>query len=111
MNKLIKCVLGLDKKTMYIIQLAFTIIMLFVNYITTRKFEIGYQFSLSFISIIPIDILMILLMIRIQKEVENTSTRSIYLIKFFANLMILVFVIAPFLYLWSMSDVIKHLKW
>lgn len=111
MNKFIKYVLGLDKITMYIIQIAFTIMMLFVNYITTRKFESGYQFILSFISIIPIDILMILLMIRIQIEIETTSKQSLYLIQFFANSMIFIFVIAPVLYLWSMCDVIMHLKW
>lgn len=111
MNKIIKYILEVDKRSLYLVQIIFTIIMLLVNYLTPLKFETGTAFIISFISIIPVDMLMIFLMLRIIHELEPPLRRPKVLILFLAYSMIFLFVLAPFLYLWGMQTVISNLKW
>lgn len=111
MNKIIKYILEVDKRSLYLVQIIFTIIMLLVNYLTPLKFETGTEFFISFISILPVDMLMIFLMIRIVHELEPPSKQPVILIQYLAYFMIILFVLAPFLYLWGMQTVISNLKW
>lgn len=111
MNKIIKYILEVDKRSLYLVQIIFTIIMLLVNYLTPLKFETGTEFFISFISILPVDMLMIFLMIRIVHELELPSKQPVILIQYLAYFMIILFVLAPFLYLWGMQTVISNLKW
>ncbi len=111
MKKIIKYILELDKKSLYLVQIIFTIIMFIVNYLTPLKFEYGIEFIISFISIVPVDLLMIFLMIRIVNELEAPSKQPVILIQYLAYIMIILFTIAPILYLWGMRTVISNLKW
>jgi len=112
MKKIIKYILEVDKKSLYLVQIIFTIIMFLVNYLTPLKFENGTEFIISFISIVPVDLLMIFLMIRIVNELETPFLRQpAILIQYLAYFMIILFVLAPFIYLWGMRTVLSNLKW
>lgn len=111
MKKIIKYILEVDKKLLYLVQIIFTIIMFLVNYLTPLKFENGTEFIISFISIVPVVMLMIFLMIRIVNELEAPSKQPTILIQYLAYFMIILFVLAPFIYLWGMRTVISNLKW
>lgn len=111
MKKIIKYILEVDKKSLYLVQIIFTIIMFLVNYLTPLKFENGTEFIISFISIVPVDMLMVFLMIRIVNELQAPSILPAILIQYLAYFMIILFLLAPFFYLWGMRTVISNLKW
>jgi hypothetical protein len=90
-------------------------ISIFISFLTTKytpeKFVDGLQFVYSFLSILPmVFINLYLLNFFLQKLLSNPNKLNNSL-KYVAYTMILIFGLAPFLYLWGMWDVILNLKW
>ncbi len=104
-------IINLDKKKLNLFQLLFTTIMIAIHFSTKQKFESGYQFFISFLSILPVAIFMVVTLIRSVFELDGPPRNPFYLMKYPTYFMIMIFASAPFLYLWSMRDVISHLKW
>lgn len=96
---------------MYSLQLLFTSIMLVVHFYTKQKFINGYQFFISFLSILPVAIFMVATLFRSVFELDGPPRNPLYLMKYPTYVMIMIFAFAPFLYLWSMRDVVSQLKW
>ncbi len=96
----------LTKKVMYF--MAFALIIMSVTSGYTKD---GYQFFLSFFSILPVYILGVVFMLRLVYELEGPPRSPIFLLKYSFYFMILILSTAPFLYLWGMRDVISYLKW
>ena len=80
------------------------------NY-TKDKFKDGYQFLLSFSSILPIIFIFLKFQSLFLFDIKRYPTQLNNSLKYVVYAMILIFASAPFLYLWSMRDVISHLKW
>ncbi len=80
------------------------------NY-TKDKFKDGYQFLLSFSSILPIIFIFLKFQGLFLFDIKRNPTQLNNSLKYVVYVMILIFASAPFLYLWSMRDVISHLKW
>ena len=74
-------------------------------------FENGYYFYFFFFSILPLIISSIIMFLQIVYQLEGPPRSPFYLLKYSFYFMILILSSAPFLYLWSMRDVISHLKW
>ena len=100
----------LTKKVMYFMAFALIIMSVTSGY-TKDKFKDGYQFFLSFFSILPVYILGVVFMLRLVCQLKGPPRSPFYLLKFSFYIMILILSSAPFLYLWGMRDVISHLKW
>jgi Na+/alanine symporter len=80
------------------------------NY-TKDKFKDGYQFLLSFSSILPIIFIFLKFQSLFLFDIKRNPTQLNNSLKYVVYAMILIFASAPFLYLWSIRDVISHLKW
>lgn len=111
MRQIKNYIINADKKKMHSLQLLFTIIMLFVHFYTKQKFKNGYEFFISFLSILPVDIFMVATLFRSVFELDGPPRNPFYLMKYPTYFMIVIFASAPFLYLWGMWDVILNLKW
>jgi len=93
--------------------LFYVICMINVMFANSSKyiFKNGYHFFYSFFSILPVYILGVVFMLRLVYELQGPPRSPIYLLKYSFYFMILILSSAPFLYLWGMCDVIRHLKW
>ena len=100
----------LTKKDMYFMAFALIIMSVTSGY-TKDKFKDGYQFFLSFLSILPIYIFLLRTQSLILLDIKRNPTQLNNSLKYVVYAMILIFGSAPFLYLWGMRDVISHLKW
>lgn len=98
------------KKVMYFMAFALIIMSVTSGY-TKDKFKDGYQFFLSFFSILPVYILGVVFMLRLVYELEVQPRSPIYLLKYSFYFIILILSSAPFLYIWGMRHVISQLKW
>lgn len=115
------------KKVLFLV--LFTIsISSFTNLLTKEKLENGYEFFLSFILILfkIYSCIFFMLVFFAQEEqkpkapfrffssnfVEQRKSKDpFYLMRYLAYLFLFLFAIAPFIYLWSMQDVIMQLNW
>jgi hypothetical protein len=111
MKRIKSFIINLDKKKLLTIQSLFLIFMVIVHYNTDQKLKNGYQFLLFFFSILPLDLMLVIIMFKGIYELEGPPRDPFYLMKYPAYFMIMGFGISPFLYLWGMHDVISHLKW
>lgn len=111
MNKIKNYILGIDKKKLYLIQVLFILIMIATNYTTKQKFESGYQFFISFLSIVIVDLFIVVTTCRTIFELEGPPKNPFHLMKYPAYVMVVIFSLAPLLYLWSMRELITQLKW
>ena len=98
------------KKDLYFTTCALFIMTATHNY-TKDKFKDGYQFLLSFFSILPIIFIFLKFQSLFLFDIKRNPTQLNNSLKYVVYVMILIFASAPFLYLWSMRDVISHLKW
>jgi len=91
---------------------AFAIFIMTITHTYTKdKFKDGYQFLLSFFSILPTIFIILKIQSLILLDIKRNPTQLNNSLKYVVYAMILIFFSAPFLYLWSMRDVISHLKW
>ena len=111
MRQLKNYIINADKKKIYSLQFLFISIMLVTHFYTKQKLENGYQFFISFLSILPVATFMVATLFRSVFELEGPPRNPFYLMKYPTYVMIFIFVLAPFLYLWGMWDVILNLKW
>ena len=100
----------LTKKVMYFMAFALIIMSVTSGY-TKDKFKDGYQFFLSFLSILPLFILMLRFINFALLDIKHNPTQLKNRMKYVCYTLILIVCSAPFLYLWAMRDVISHLKW
>jgi hypothetical protein len=118
----------IDKKKVLLL-VSFT--MVFSSYVhlqTKEKLENGYEFFLSFLSNVLYIYSCIFLMLvfnaqQVKKPKEpfrffssnfieqRKSKDPFYLMRYLGYLFLCLFVMFPFIYLWSMQDVIMHLNW
>ena len=100
----------LTKKVMYFMAFALIIMSVTSGY-TKDKFKDGYQFFLSFFSILPIIMLGTVTMLRSVYQLEGPPRSPFHLLKYSYYFIMLFISCAPFLLLWQMRDVISQLKW
>ena len=100
----------ITKKEFYFVVIAL-IIMSFTDNYTKDKFKNGYQFFLSFLSILPCYILILRFFNFALFDIKHNPTQLNNSLKYVVYAMILIFGSAPFLYLWGMRDIISHLNW
>jgi hypothetical protein len=111
MNKFRNYIENLNKKNLFFIK-----VFAYISWLTAfcyRKdvFENGYYFFFFFFSMLLIIILGIVMMLRLVYQLEGPPRSPFHLLKYSYYFIILCVIIAPFLYLWGMRDVISHLKW
>jgi hypothetical protein len=124
-NTLLKTI---DKKKVLLL-VSFT--MAFSSYVhlqTKEKLENGYEFFLSFFSILlniySCIFLMLVLFVQEEKKpkvsfrffssdfIEQQKSKDpFYLMRYLGYLFLCLLAMFPFIYLWSMRDVIIHLNW
>ena len=100
----------IQKKFLFLIPIT-SIISHFTNKYTPDKFVIGYQFIFSFLSIIPSVFILLYALYLVLYNISSNPSRLNSSLKYIGYALILIFSCAPFLYLWSMRDVISQLKW
>jgi hypothetical protein len=111
MNKIQKpSHLILSKKELYFTACAL-FIMTATHIYTKDKFKYGYQFLLSFLSILPTIFIILKIQSLILLDIKRNPNQLNNSLKYVVYAMILIFGSAPFLYLWGMRDVISQLKW
>ncbi len=101
----------LDNKKLF---LFFVISMIsWMNAYSFRKhmYDSGYFFVFFYFLILPLFIYFIIFMLRLVYQLEGPPRSPFHLLKYSFYFMILIVSSTPFLYLWSMRDVISHLKW
>ena len=128
MKKIEALLKTINKKKVLLI-VSFT--MAFSSYVhlqTKEKLENGYEFFLSFFSIILniYSCIFLMLVFFAQEEkkpkipfrffssnfIEQRKSKDpFYLMRYLGYLLLTIFAIAPFIYLWSMQDVIMQLNW
>jgi hypothetical protein len=100
-----------ERKKIFLL-VAFTLVLsLVINITAKEKLENGYQFFLSFFAIYLNVLSFIFFMLVIDAQEEPKGKNPFYLFKYVTYLFLLILLIAPFLYLWGMGDVIMQLKW
>ena len=127
--KKIEILLKTIEKKKVLLLVSFT--MVFSSYVhlqTKEKLENGYEFFLSFLSNVLYIYSCIFLMLvfnaqQVKKPKEpfrffssnfieqRKSKDPFYLMRYLGYLFLCLFVMFPFIYLWSMQDVIMHLNW
>jgi hypothetical protein len=105
--------------------------MAFSSYVhlqTKEKLENGYEFFLSFFSILLniYSCIFLMLVFFVQEEkkpkipfrffssnfIEQRKSKDpFYLMRYLGYLFLFLLAMFPFIYLWSMQDVIMHLNW
>jgi hypothetical protein len=111
MNKIQMQLKNVDRRKLIVI-LTFTIILsLLINFNTKDKLENGYQFFLSFFAIYLNVLTFIFFMLVLKAQEEPKVKNPFYLFNYVTYVFLIIFFLAPFLYLWSMGDVIMQLKW
>ncbi len=118
----------IDKKKVSFLLTLTVIFSSVINLLTKQKLENGYEFFLSFLSILLNISSLILFMLVQNAQVEKKpkvpfrffssnfieqrkSKDPFYLMRYLGYLLLTLLAIAPFIYLWSMQDVIMHLNW
>ena len=118
----------IDKKKVSFLLTLTVIFSSVINLLTKQKLENGYEFFLSFLSILLNISSLILFMVVQNAQVEKKpkvpfrffstnfveqrkSKDPFYLMRYLGYLLLTLLAIAPFIYLWSMQDVIMHLNW
>jgi len=76
-----------------------------------HMYDNGYYFVFFFFLIFPLFIYFIIFMLRLVYQLEGPPRSPFYLLKFSIYFMILLNSALPIYFLWSMRDVISHLKW
>ncbi len=111
MRQIKNYIINVDKKKIQSLHFIFISIMLVIHFYTKQKLENGYQFFISFLSILPVAIFMVAILFRSVFELDGPPRNPFYLMKYPTYVLIFIFALAPFLYLWGMWDVILNLKW
>ena len=111
MKRIKSFIINLNKKKLLTIQSLFLIFMIIVHYNTDQKLKNGYQFLLFFFSILPLDLMLVIIMLRGIFELEGPPRHPFHLMKYPAYCMIIFFGSSPFIIIWFLRDVISHLKW
>ncbi|MFA9206637.1 MAG: hypothetical protein ACEQR6_08180 [Burkholderiaceae bacterium] len=118
----------IDKKKAQLLLSFSMVFSLIIHFHTKQKLENGYEFFLSFLSIFLNISCLILFMLVQNAQVEKKpkepfrffssnfveqrkSKDPFHLFKYVSYVFLLLLAIAPFIYLWSMRDVIIHLNW
>ena len=118
----------IDKKKVSFLLTLTVIFSSVINLLTKQKLENGYEFFLSFLSIFLNISSLILFMLVQNAQVEKKpkepfrffssnfveqrkSKDPFYLMRYISYVLLFLFAIAPFIYLWSMQDVIMQLNW
>ena len=118
----------IDKKKVSFLLTLTVIFSSVINLLTKQKLENGYEFFLSFLSIFLNISSLILFMLVQNAQVEKKpkepfrffssnfveqrkSNDPFYLMRYLGYLFLCLLVMFPFIYLWSMQDVIMHLNW
>ena len=118
----------IDKKKVSFLLTLTVIFSSVINLLTKQKLENGYEFFLSFLSILLNISSLILFMVVQNAQVEKKpkvpfrffssnfieqrkSNDPFYLMRYLGYLFLYLLVMFPFIYLWSMQDVIMHLNW
>ena len=118
----------IDKKKVSFLLTLTVIFSSVINLLTKQKLENVYEFFLSFLSILLNISSLILFMVVQNAQVEKKpkvpfrffstnfveqrkSKDPFYLMRYLGYLFLFLLAIAPFIYLWSMQDVIIHLNW
>ena len=118
----------IDKKKVSFLLTLTVIFSSVINLLTKQKLENGYEFFLSFLSILLNISSLILFMLVQNAQVEKKpkepfrffssnfveqrkSNDPFYLMRYLGYLFLCLLVMFPFIYLWSMQDVIMHLNW
>ena len=118
----------IDKKKVSFLLTLTVIFSSVINLLTKQKLENVYEFFLSFLSILLNISSLILFMVVQNAQVEKKpkvpfrffssnfieqrkSNDPFYLMRYLGYLFLCLLVMFPFIYLWSMQDVIMHLNW
>ena len=118
----------IDKKKVSFLLTLTVIFSSVINLLTKQKLENGYEFFLSFLSIFLNISSLILFMLVQNAQVEKKpkapfrffssnfielrkSKDPFYLMRYLGYLFLCLLVMFPFIYLWSMQDVIMQLNW
>ena len=110
MKNLKNYIQNLDNKILFLIYV-YAMISSTIATSSKYKFENGYLFFFFFFSIILLYMIILILLFRLLYLLKGPPRHPFHLLKYSAYFMIIVIGSAPFLYLWSMRDVISHLKW
>jgi hypothetical protein len=101
----------IDKKKAQLL-LSFSMVFSIIIHLQTKqKLENGYEFFLSFLSVLLNASTFIFFMLVVIVQEERKSKDPFYLMRYVSYVFLFLFAIAPFIYLWSMQDVIMHLNW
>jgi hypothetical protein len=100
-----------ERKKIFLLVVFTLVLSLVINITLKEKLENGYQFFLSFFAIYLNVLSFIFFMLVIDAQEEPKGKNPFYLFKYVTYLFLMILLIAPFLYLWSMGDVIMQLKW
>ena len=101
----------IDKKKAQLL-LSFSMVFSIIIHLQTKqKLENGYEFFLSFLSVLLNASTFIFFMLVVISQEERKPKDPFYLMRYISYLFLFLFAIAPFIYLWSMQDVIMHLNW
>ena len=102
---------NVERRKTLILMTFSTILFLLINYNTKDKMNNGYQFFLSFLSIVLNLFSFIFFMLVIMAQEEKKAADPFHLFKYVTYVFLSILLIAPFLYLWSMWDLILQLRW
>jgi hypothetical protein len=111
MNPIIKKLKDIDRRKILLLITFTTLFFLFINYNTKDKLTNGYHFFLSFFSIVFNLYSFIFFMLVLIAQEERKPKDPFYLFRYVAYVFLLILFIGPFIYLWSMRDIIAHLSW
>lgn len=100
-----------ERKKVFLLVTFSLVLSAVININTKEKLDNGYQFFLSFFGIYLNVLSFIFLMLVINAQEEPQGKNPFYLFKYVTYVFLFILFIAPFLYLWSMGDVIMQLKW
>lgn len=111
MTKFRNLIRSIDQKRLFLLMIFAYISFLISFSYKKNHFESGYHFLFFFFLILPIILVFTVCMLQLVNKLEGTPRRPLYLLKYVIYFMILFVIILPFFYLWSLRDVIMHLKW
>lgn len=98
MNQLEMLLKNIERRKLFLL-LTFTIIFsLLINYQTKEKLESGYQFFLSFFSILLNVLTFIFFMLVLIAQEERRKSDPFYLFKYVTFTFLFILLIGPFLY-------------
>ena len=101
----------IDKKKALLLVTSSMVFSGFIHLQTKQKLENGYEFFLSFFSVLLNASAFIFYMLVVISQEERKPKDPFYLFRYVSYVFLFLLAIAPFIYLWSMQDVIMHLNW